>query len=600
MTESRNLPFQYEEKEVMTELLEEVNIALKDSDAVQEKEMVKSFLRSVSDTMNFIALGNEEVGKTSFLNALFGGALCQEDRIHKTNGICEYRYGEEEAEFRISSSEIRCFKKEDALWGLSVVDTEGLKQIHQKGLTKTLRTYLEKSDVIFAVFLADSVNNPLLWDIIEGIDSKKIVFVLTKCDCVGQAEREKSEIRLKRYMEEAGIFAPLFWISSIKEKNMQNGFDELCLYVERNIIGKNPILAKQQDNLLKLKGMLNELSASFDLRKKQYEADVQVLERINEAVDLFCIGSKEKIEYLKEELSSRIAEELEAYQTEVVAKLDPKKIKERFPKGSDDFVDYMNLINESYRKKMTDQVNYKTQQAVKTYLSELEDVFDKATGYFRKRESLLKLEDKFYGTLAENKNTMVKSAARSLDTAKEYYHSLADASGELFMKLWKARESYDKKQKVTKAAGFSAGAAGSGGTALAVAHAVAVASEAATAFTAGGLIISGLVAVVGGIVVMEMAKKIFSAKNMEDLEKKTQECIFDFKAEVLKIRKEMTGQILTAVEELFQRELANLDQTFVDFRMSVNIDSKNIPLLEERLKTVSQLMDKVKLLERSI
>ena len=36
MTESRNLPFQYEEKEVMTELLEEVNIALKDSDAVQE------------------------------------------------------------------------------------------------------------------------------------------------------------------------------------------------------------------------------------------------------------------------------------------------------------------------------------------------------------------------------------------------------------------------------------------------------------------------------------------------------------------------------------------------------------------------------------
>ena len=99
---------------------------------------------------------------------------------------------------------------------------------------------------------------------------------------------------------------------------------------------------------------------------------------------------------------------------------------------------------------------------------------------------------------------------------------------------------------------------------------------------------------------MEMAKKIFSAKNMADLEKKTQECIFDFKEEVLKIRKEMTGQILTAVEELFQRELANLDQTFVDFRMSVNIDSKNIPLLEERLKTVSQLMDKVKLLERSI
>lgn len=71
MTKNENLPFQYEEKEVITALFEEVVAALKDSDATAEKEMIRDFLRSVSERIMFVTLGSMGVGKTSMLNEIF-------------------------------------------------------------------------------------------------------------------------------------------------------------------------------------------------------------------------------------------------------------------------------------------------------------------------------------------------------------------------------------------------------------------------------------------------------------------------------------------------------------------------------------------------
>lgn len=582
MKKNDSLPFRYEEKEIMAELLEEVGAALKDSDAAAEKEMVREFLHSVSERITFVALGKKGAGKTSLLDELFQGALLEGEEIQETIGICEFRYGEAKTTFQVRKNEVRHFKQKEELRGISVIDTGNICQLRADGMLGELKGYLEKSDVILAVFQADSVRDHDLWDVLEEMDKKKVVFVLTKCDRVTQERLEMDKADLKRYMREAGISAPLFPVSSewskakklhIFENDGKDGYEDARQYVRKNVIGSNPVLTKQQDNIKKLKTMLAELNASFDLRKRQYHADAKILTNINGALDSFCLESRDKIDRLKEDLKVRIYAALEEYQNEVIVKLDPKKIEERFPGGISDFIDYVKLINVSYQKKMTDQASREMQKTVQAYLSDLEDVFDEATGYFRKRESLLKLEDKFYGTLAESKNKMVKNTERSLLISQEYYHSLAEASEELFLKIWDARNARERTERNAQIAGFVTGAAGTG---------VMVAGSA-------GALLGGLAVVVSGMIVMKMAKKIFSAKSMEEMERKTHEAIGDFKAEVERIKEELTEQVLSTVEDLFQAELGKMDKTFADFRKSVNIDGKNIPILEERMKKTAFL-----------
>lgn len=81
-------------------------------------------------------------------------------------------------------------------------------------------------------------------------------------------------------------------------------------------------------------------------------------------------------------------------------------------------------------------------------------------------------------------------------------------------------------------------------------------------------------AVVGGTVIASVAKKIASAKNMEEMEIRVIEAIAEFREEVSKTREQMTVQIMETIEVIFHRELEFADKTFLNFRTSVNIDEK--------------------------
>ena len=76
------------------------------------------------------------------------------------------------------------------------------------------------------------------------------------------------------------------------------------------------------------------------------------------------------------------------------------------------------------------------------------------------------------------------------------------------------------------------------------------------------------------------------------------ECVAEFKQEVAQIKEEMTEQVMQTVTEIFDREVRSMDNSFRDFRMAVNIDSRNIPLLESKLQTVQDLMEQIGQLKR--
>lgn len=592
--ESTSLSFQYEDKGMMQELLENVNAVLKDSDAAEEKKIVKEFLQKASKVFGFVVLGDSAVGKTTLLRQLFGKELIED--IIPTTEIIDYRFGEEAGKYQVNEAVTRIFKPLESIKGISIVDMPGTDQINNATQRETVQQFIQKSDVLIVAFPGDSVKSFGIWDLLENIESRKVVFILTKADMYSEEIIEQNRNKLRQYMQDANIDAPVYTSKTLEE------FKD---YINRNIIGTNPGLRKQRENVLELKGMLNEVKHSFELRKRQYEADIAVVNRINTAMDSFLISSDDKINGLKQSLRNEINTAIDAYEAEIVTKLNPTQIKERFPKGYTDFVDYLNFVNESYRRQMTNNVDRKTQEAIRSYLSELEIVFDQATGYFRERESMLTLEDKFYGSISKSKQQMVSKAGNDLQETKTYYGKLTDASAELFMKIWAERDKYDKKVNKAAMTGAGAGAVAGGGAVAGVAAIVGVAqAEGASLLTAAvtGITSAGLwpvvAAVVGAVFIAKMAKKISSAKNMTEMERCVQEAISDFRIEVSRTKNQMTDQIMETIDAIFKRELESADKTFLDFRMSVNIDAKNIPLLEDRMDKINVLMDKIEKIEK--
>lgn len=599
----------HEDLQRSEELLNSLNGLLKDTDANEEKEIVKQFLQKSSDVFRFVIVGESAVGKTSLLRKLFGDEVITE--IRPTEQISEYRYGEQAGEFLTDVDTVRYFLPVGALRGICVVDLPGTEWMETAGRREAVCSQILKSDVRIVVFSSDAISAAGVWDLLERTEAKKTVFVIANAERQMPEQQEEGKRKLIRYGAEAGIQAEIFYADRP---------EPLMDYIHNQLIGADPGLRKQRENIRGLQTMLAKLTQSFALRKQQYESDLAVVEQIDREMEVFFRNSGELADSLKKNLIGEIEREIQAYEEEIIARLEPEKIRERFPGGYRDFENYLYFVNENYYKRMTDKVNQKMQNSVQQYLSGLEQVFDRATGYFRKRASLLTLEDRFYGSLARSRQFVITRTQTSLQETKEYYHVLSDASQELFLKLWSAREKYDHKVKVAGRIGAAAGAtAATGGVGLA-ATAVGSAlskkvgmkvasvgiSKAATGIAAGAmsaattsvvttaaLILWPVVALAGAAAISKMAKKLASAQGIHQMRKCVKEAVEEFHQEVEITKQRMMTQIPDTVDAIFQRERTSADQTFSDFRRSVHIDGKNIPALEDKLTQAQALMERI-------
>ncbi|MBQ9438914.1 MAG: GTPase domain-containing protein [Lachnospiraceae bacterium] len=669
---------------------EGLNALLQDSDAAQEKELVRDFLRKYSKNFSFAAVGDSNTGKTSLLRVLFGDFVSFSEA--PAQEIREYCYGDEAGEYVLNPGHIKVFQTAAPLKGVSVIDTKGTDLLSTPEEKEALQNVILKSDVLLAVFDAANVSAFSLWDYLEKVEARKIVFVMTKEDLCPKDLLDTNTARLMTYISEAGLQAPIFHVRNMnrllsgksemgendgnsapsdsaklnldknalpndskpgknKEKNTVTnsakwffakknakdkevsenndknsiksdsakfdfsetqgdgsftgtGVSGLKEYIDNFILKGDLGLRKEKEAVSEMRGLFVSLENSFALRKRQFQEDQKVVEKINQAMDGFIGRSGKTIDSAKTSLKRVIEKSIDDYENEIVSRLDPKTIRERFPKGQTDFLDYMNFINESYRSRMEGEVDRKTQEAVKEYLGSLEQVLEEATGYFRDRKTILALEDRFYGSLAESKQQMIKTASEELTDNREYYGKLGNASNELFMKLWRKRVKRDST--VNAATGIGAGAGLVGGAvaghmaagAFAGALSMAVLPGAGAAALASAILWPAVAAVVGGVFVAGMAKKIASATSEEEMRAKTAEAIADFKNEVQKTRGEMSDRVLEVVEQIFRQELLQADSSFADYRKSVNIDGRNIPRLEEKIAQVQALMEKLDGAER--
>lgn len=583
-----NILCQKEEQIAITDFFEEVSKVLKECDDCKEKETIKEILRSMNETVSYIVLGEEAVGKTTLLKVLFQDILDIQGEMQ--GDICEFRYGEQAYITPSANGYQKRFVPSENLKGISIIDTKGLNRLVKSSLEQ-VNDLTSRCQAIFVVLDAGRINSPVLWDMIEDFPHKNMIFVLTKCDLLSGEEVSANVEKLKSYMKEADIAAPIFPVSLSDEAKMEEtGLCELRSYIRHQVIGENPILARQQKNIEETRALLDQMRASFLLRKKQYQSDVEILHKINSGLDAYVINQEKVIDNLVRDVSQQVNKDIDAYQEEIISKMAPAKIKERFP-TQQDFMDYLNMVNENYKKIMTDSVNRKTIEAIKGSLHELEIVYDEAVGYFNKRENILALDDKFYGSLATGRKQMIAETKENALAVSQFYKTLTEASETLFLQIWEARKKYDERQEKVEGVGSIGGAAAGAFVGFKLAGAIFVGTGAAAAIGTGVVIAIGVI--VGAVVVRKIAKMIFDPMNDNQMEETKQKCIAQFKAEVEKTRSVMIEQIASQIREIFKKELTTIDLSFSEFRMSVNIDERKIPLLEAQLQGTAKLLEAI-------
>lgn len=602
-----------EEQRAVQELLGLVKELIKDSDAAVEKELVRNFSMKVSEALRFVAAGDSGSGKTSLLHAVLPADLPHTGQ--STQGIEEIRYGVQDMLLQVEPGYTRRFISNPELEGIAVYDMQGLDTMSSDALTTHVRELVKKSDVLLLTFPVNKIRSFTIWEFLEGVDCKKMVFVMTGCDKVSPDVVKEQEMKLRSYMQEEGIRAQLYCVS-LAEGQIEQSTAPLRSYIQKEILGENPILTNQRNNMESLKHLLVDLQQSFQLRKKQYEADAAVLDKIDKSMNAFVERNEHVTEELKKQLRQVISQEIDEYQSSVIKRLDPYKIKERFNGGEAAFLEYLSNTNENYKNQLNDKVSKETLRVVRGYLADLETVFEESTGFFRKRENLIGLEDQFYGSLAESRRGMIQKTETTMRTTSSFYQTLSEASEELFYKVWAAREKYDKGVEIGTTVGAAVGASAGFGIGLAGFHAAsaaaagaatiaeaavgtAAAESAVATATAAGATAAGAVfwpvigCLIGAVVIALIARRLAKACCGKNMMQALDDCILDFKKEVAQIKEQMIQEVMGVIDSIFGREMELVDKSFTEFRMSVNIDSKNIPVLEQKMVMVESLMDRI-------
>lgn len=568
-----------QEKLDLEKILGRLKNILKDTDDKEAKDHVDAAIRKVSAAYRVLVVGGEETGRTSLLDYIFMDIPSDPNRYEggKTHGIEEIRFGAAQAAVAAGASLTRRFSTNRRLEGLVLTDI-GEESFYEDPRVSAMA---EDSQAILAVFSSENIQNPKVWSFLERYcQNKKIVCILSKSDLYPPEIIEKKRQRLQSYMENAGVHAPLFAISL---KDDREGTTQLSQYIREAVLGKCPLMEKQAADIALVSSLAQELKASFQQRRRQFEEDQKILAYVDEKMNRFYQQQQDKVERLKSEVFSVIGQEIDSYRDCIIKKLDPKKLQ-----------DDMDISNKSAFKEwlqhelgrrehiLKQKVQDQTQRAMRWYYDDLAAVYEEVTKKLEGRKTYLGLEDRFYGSLQTGKQEIVQQTVEVAHSSQAEFSSLSQVTEEFYDKVTKENQRYDRMKQMSAMAGsvLSGGAAALGGYASGMATAGIVSSM----LPIMGMLVVGTAGVYAGM-------KLFECLYGGHFEKNMEKHIAEFSGKIEGIKENMISQVGEQMEQVFGQMLDNVDKAFLMFRTTTNIDGRNIPLLEDNMQSMEQLFD---------
>ncbi len=303
---STNLTAQYDSFQKILESLKELTSAIeheKYSELVQEIEFY------MTSPFMFVIVGEVKAGKSSFINALLKAErdICPVAPSPMTDSIQQIIYGEEESMEVINPYLKRMTFPEPSLREISIIDTPGTNTIieHHQEITER---FIPHSDLIIFVFEAKNPYRQSAWlffDFIRDEWRKNVIFILQQKDLLGKEDLDINiqgvrDLAIKKGIEDPVIFA----VSALEEKNKNpdSGYQSLRQHIDNKILSENTALLKINNNIKTVHQIIEKINQSFQIRKKQYEVDLQFREDIANTLDSQEEKTGRQIERLSESL----------------------------------------------------------------------------------------------------------------------------------------------------------------------------------------------------------------------------------------------------------------------------------------------------------
>jgi len=267
-------------------------------------QILSNLIASLDDPFVFVVVGEVNVGKSTFLNALFGAEISRMGVMPTTDKIQFYKHGPLHITTSIGPTINEVRLPLDFLRNYHVVDTPGTNSIEHEHQQITER-FVPIADLVVFVFSAMNPWGASAWEFLEKVHSqwmKHVIFVLQQCDLRTPEEIQVITDYMRQLSQQRfGKEFPLFPISGKKAYLArtsgldtdrllnESGFLDLEHHIDQVVIQHPHRLAKFTSSLRIARQVLDKLIETStaqldDLRKHcmvidelQAERSVQVL-----------------------------------------------------------------------------------------------------------------------------------------------------------------------------------------------------------------------------------------------------------------------------------------------------------------------------------
>ena len=173
---------------------------------------------------------------------------------------------------------------------IAIVDTPGTNAIveHHQEITER---FVPASDLIVFVFEAKNPYRQSAWDFFDFIHSdwrKKIVFILQQKDLLNESDLAVNINGVKEYAAKKGITEPIVFAVSAKQEmegmEAESGYLPVREYIRENITGGKAPVLKLQNNVATSQNIAERIEEGVNLRKAQYDADINFRKEVRETL----------------------------------------------------------------------------------------------------------------------------------------------------------------------------------------------------------------------------------------------------------------------------------------------------------------------------
>ncbi len=219
--------------------------------SLEELMILDNIRASLTEPFVFIVVGEVNVGKSSFLNALFGQDFSPSGIVPTTEKILFFKHGDEHATLPVTPTLDEVHIPCEFLRDFHIVDTPGTNSIQDEHQQITER-FIPAADLVIFVFSATNPWGASAWQFLERVRRewlRNVIFVLQQCDL-----RTNDEVQvITDYMRQLcrqrfGCEFPIFPVSAKlaneADARAGSGFPALEQHISQAVTGTAGRFAK--------------------------------------------------------------------------------------------------------------------------------------------------------------------------------------------------------------------------------------------------------------------------------------------------------------------------------------------------------------------